>query len=669
MNKGSVDISGRKIGYINGTPQGVVDAPVGSLYTDTISGRRYKKQSGTGNTGWVLDGIHSFTETQRDALSWNSGDFILNITTNSLEKWSGTEWIPVSGGGGGGGGFDSMPLGTSFYGLVAPDSSYAQTNNGGAGFTYLKSDYEEVWSVAGLDNINDGEWSQTFPYPIQRMNATSYKLLDKSGYIDRTHDISGTIDPDGATRGVGSFQDYATALPNNPFITSEDGEHIHTLNYRDNTGIGTATPGGSDFLSQSVRETNPAGIHFHTIDSGGDSETRPKNISWNHYIKVKTRVPLQQEYVPGENITIVTSQQGNTVIHTINSNLPETNIATPSQLPNPNYFKNPNFSVLQKGINYNTISSGNEGVNATGIVVRRKDGSVNEINTTMQFPTSGHAINKRLWRCIRRPGTSNTASIGAMLDIMDSDLVRQVFAGKNLCFSISGFHGDNYSSASPIQIRIYGSTIAEDPNVTPFGYTEDETENLLGTQSFPSINKTALERISFFVAIPADIKSLVISAIQPSPQGTAGSIDGFYIAECKTEVGSVATPFSLKPQIIDRQEVLTFHEILKGSSSNSTTGLIGMADGPSTIRTSINYKVYKRKTPIITVSNQDLFNILRNGTNTISSAITFSTIEQYSARVDITTADPVSGGEAVLPTFKNAAEFIQIKAFNYTEGL
>ena len=37
-----------------GSPQGVVTAPVGTTYVDTTSGDLWVKQTGTGNTGWVL---------------------------------------------------------------------------------------------------------------------------------------------------------------------------------------------------------------------------------------------------------------------------------------------------------------------------------------------------------------------------------------------------------------------------------------------------------------------------------------------------------------------------------------------------------------------------------------------------------------------------------------
>lgn len=47
-----------KLGYTgSGSPEGVVSAPVGSLYTDPTTGTRYTKLTGSGNTGWSLFGV------------------------------------------------------------------------------------------------------------------------------------------------------------------------------------------------------------------------------------------------------------------------------------------------------------------------------------------------------------------------------------------------------------------------------------------------------------------------------------------------------------------------------------------------------------------------------------------------------------------------------------
>lgn len=51
--QGISSTSGPNLYSGTGSPEGVVTAAVGSIYTDTSTGDVYKKISGSGNTGWV----------------------------------------------------------------------------------------------------------------------------------------------------------------------------------------------------------------------------------------------------------------------------------------------------------------------------------------------------------------------------------------------------------------------------------------------------------------------------------------------------------------------------------------------------------------------------------------------------------------------------------------
>jgi len=51
--QGPASFAGAAIYSGNGSPEGVVTAAVGSLYTDVLTGDFYKKISGAGNTGWA----------------------------------------------------------------------------------------------------------------------------------------------------------------------------------------------------------------------------------------------------------------------------------------------------------------------------------------------------------------------------------------------------------------------------------------------------------------------------------------------------------------------------------------------------------------------------------------------------------------------------------------
>ena len=90
----------------------------------------------------------------------------------------------------------------------------------------------------------------------------------------------------GNASNVGETQSYATALPNNNFITNESGRHRHEFD-----GIAVRASGNThneeyDHDGSLVTRTDLAGKHTHTITSGGDEETRPENLTVNMFIRV-----------------------------------------------------------------------------------------------------------------------------------------------------------------------------------------------------------------------------------------------------------------------------------------------------------------------------------------------------------------------------------------------
>ncbi len=86
----------------------------------------------------------------------------------------------------------------------------------------------------------------------------------------------------------GLLQPFSTAMPLAPFIVTPDGEHDHLIDRSGPTGrlIGTAEGGGDGGGDQSDIKTRAAGRHSHSI-IGGDSETRPVNMSVVWIIRVK----------------------------------------------------------------------------------------------------------------------------------------------------------------------------------------------------------------------------------------------------------------------------------------------------------------------------------------------------------------------------------------------
>jgi hypothetical protein len=86
--------------------------------------------------------------------------------------------------------------------------------------------------------------------------------------------------PGGNTgNAVGSVQDYATGLPQNPFTTNTTGNHTHVYE-RGNRDSARDEPGGDHNIwdDNDDKDTSRAGNHSHTITGGGDQETRPINV-------------------------------------------------------------------------------------------------------------------------------------------------------------------------------------------------------------------------------------------------------------------------------------------------------------------------------------------------------------------------------------------------------
>lgn len=64
-----------------GSPEGAITAPVGSLYRDTTNGVAYIKQTGVGNTGWVV-----MTPVQKAARG-TTGSIAANTSVDVTINW------------------------------------------------------------------------------------------------------------------------------------------------------------------------------------------------------------------------------------------------------------------------------------------------------------------------------------------------------------------------------------------------------------------------------------------------------------------------------------------------------------------------------------------------------------------------------------------------------
>ena len=141
--------------------------------------------------------------------------------------------------------------------------------------------------------------------------ANLFKVPDLRGQFLRGLDPSGTVDPNGAARTLGSTQGSALVpLSGNivPFsvATSVDGNHSHRqsplFNYDDNPafGDGAAVDGSSFRFTAAIIFTYDGGEHQHTVNipaaavtvgpTGGagftSTEVRPKNVAVNYICKL-----------------------------------------------------------------------------------------------------------------------------------------------------------------------------------------------------------------------------------------------------------------------------------------------------------------------------------------------------------------------------------------------
>lgn len=126
----------------------------------------------------------------------------------------------------------------------------------------------------------------------------TFNIPDYTGKFQRGVDDGTGRDPNAATRlpareggvpgdVVGSIQGYGTGIPDpsNVFTTTKDGEHSHAVPHLPNDCSYYSISGGhyANWNPNSVNSSND-GDHIHTINGGGDTESRPVNVYANYII-------------------------------------------------------------------------------------------------------------------------------------------------------------------------------------------------------------------------------------------------------------------------------------------------------------------------------------------------------------------------------------------------
>ena len=125
------------------------------------------------------------------------------------------------------------------------------------------------------------------------------KLPDLRGAFLR---MAGTNASNAAWVGgtLGGFQEDTTARPDTAFTTNNTGNHKHRHGKKefgpqdelwaygyDHNKLGTGwVTNNEDGHNQYLGFTETTGQHSHSIDGGGDTETRPKNFSVSYFIKI-----------------------------------------------------------------------------------------------------------------------------------------------------------------------------------------------------------------------------------------------------------------------------------------------------------------------------------------------------------------------------------------------
>jgi microcystin-dependent protein len=190
------------------------------------------------------------TSTERNAIVNPAiGLVVYDTNENIIYVYTGT-WTRMGG--------DKIPVGTinAYAGTVAPEGWMFCD-----GSTFNGSTYPELQTVLGGTTLPD-------------LRGVFLRGLDNGRGVD-------------TGRTIRSFQQDATARPNNSFTTNTTGAHSHTTALpRGDTNWSNG--GGNSVWGWSANRnwnSSVAGNHSHTITGGGDSETRPINVAVNYIIK------------------------------------------------------------------------------------------------------------------------------------------------------------------------------------------------------------------------------------------------------------------------------------------------------------------------------------------------------------------------------------------------
>ncbi|HLM66622.1 MAG TPA: phage tail protein [Longimicrobium sp.] len=152
------------------------------------------------------------------------------------------------------------------------------------GRTLVKKDYADLVFAIGTDFGGGG---RNFLLPdlrgvFPRGTSNGVQPARDPGATSRTASGAGGNTGD----AVGSAQAGATRLPVAGFTTNQQGDHTHQVPHAPVNNNAYAIAGSHYGLwNGGSVNANQAGAHSHTVNGGGDKETRPLNAYVNYIIK------------------------------------------------------------------------------------------------------------------------------------------------------------------------------------------------------------------------------------------------------------------------------------------------------------------------------------------------------------------------------------------------
>lgn len=193
--------------------------------------------------------------------------------------------------------FESVP-----YAIVAENGVPPGTINA---FVGNVADVPKGWLLCDGSSVSQEDFPALYSIIGNGWGADGtgyFRLPDLANQFLRGVDEGVGKDPDAITRTkkfdgggtgdkVGTYQDWATAVPTTPFVSAQAGAHVHNYNQRSYIGEEPSygvneTPSSNNLNTiATVSTLTPlSGKHTHVV-SGGDSETSAVNKKVNYIIK------------------------------------------------------------------------------------------------------------------------------------------------------------------------------------------------------------------------------------------------------------------------------------------------------------------------------------------------------------------------------------------------